>query len=276
MADYYHWGPTSNTRETATMPEAPIAEALEWIREAGELTLSHFRSAELSVHTKGDGSPVTEADHGAEALLRERIGVAYPNDAVLGEEHPDRSGTSGRSWVIDPIDGTRAFSRGVGTYSNLLALTDDTGTLLGIVNLPALGETIWAVRGEGCWINGNPVSLEQRTKPAAGRVLCVTGFHGWDATMFERVTAAGVEIRTWGDAYGYALVATGRVDAMFDPELEWWDLAAPAIVVAEAGGMITRRDGSSELTVSRHDGPYGLSAIASADGDHDFWVNLLS
>jgi fructose-1,6-bisphosphatase/inositol monophosphatase family enzyme len=94
--------------------------------------------------------------------------------------------------------------------------------------------------------------------------------------MFARVTAAGVEVRTWGDGYGYALVATGRADAMFDPHLEWWDLVAPALVVAEAGGTITRRDGSPEITVPRHDGPYGLSAIASADGDHGFWVELLT
>ncbi|MCZ7627725.1 MAG: hypothetical protein M5U19_00825 [Microthrixaceae bacterium] len=257
------------------MSDTPIAEALEWIREAGELTLSHFRSAELSVSTKGDGSPVTQADHDAEALLRERIGRVYPDDAIVGEEHPDRTGSSGRSWVIDPIDGTRAFSHGVGTYSNLLALTDEAGTRLGVINLPALGETIWAVRGEGCWINGNPARAERRAPGAEGRVLCVTGFHDWDPTMFERVTAAGVTIRTWGDAYGYALVATGRADAMFDPHLEWWDLAAPALVVTEAGGTLTRRDGSPEITVRRHDGPYALSAIASADGDHDFWVDLL-
>lgn len=258
------------------MSDIPIDDALEWIREAGELTLSYFRSAELSVDTKGDGSPVTQADREAEMLLRDRISEAYPHDTILGEEHEDRTGSSGRSWVIDPIDGTRAFSHGVGTYSNLLALTDDTGTCMSVINLPALGETIWAVRGEGCWINGNPARADRAASGTDARVLCVTGFHNWDAAMFERVTAAGVEVRTWGDGYGYALVATGRVNAMFDPHLEWWDLAAPALVVTEAGGTITRRDGSPEVAVRHHDGPYGLSAIASADGEHDFWVELLT
>lgn len=258
------------------MSDIAINDVLEWVREAGELTLSHFRSAELSVDTKGDGSPVTKADRDAEALLRDRIGEAFPDDAIHGEEEEDRSGTSGRRWVIDPIDGTRAFSHGVGTFCNLLALTDDAGTRLGVINLPALGEMIWAIRGEGCWINGNPARAQRRATGSEGRVLCVTGFHDWDTALFERVTAAGVQIRTWGDGYGYALVATGRADAMFDPYLEWWDLAAPALIVSEAGGTITRRDGSSEITVRGHDGPYALSAIASAHGDHDFWVELLA
>lgn len=263
------------------MTDATVTLALEWIREAGELTLGHFRSAELSITTKGDGSPVTQADREAEALLRNRISDAYPDDSILGEEHDDHRGSSGRVWVIDPIDGTKAFSRGVGTYSNLLALTDDSGIRFGAINLPALGEMVWAVRGEGCWLNGNPIDriAAGAASPATDdrpRVLCITGFHGWDAEMFERVTSAGVEIRTWGDAYGYALVATGRADAMFDPGLEWWDLAAPALVVSESGATITRRDGSTTLEEAASSGPYGFSAIASSDGHHDFWVDLLS
>ncbi|MEZ5237666.1 MAG: inositol monophosphatase family protein [Microthrixaceae bacterium] len=257
------------------MSDVPVQEALEWIREAGEVTLSHFRSVELHVASKHDGTPVTAADREAEHLLRERISERFPDDGIHGEEHEDKEGSSGRHWVIDPIDGTKAFSHGVGTYSNLLALCDSEGPLLGIINLPALGETVWAVRNRGCWINGEPTRGGAPALPGGDRVLCVTGFHDWDPALFERVGAAGVTVRTWGDAYGYALVATARAHAMFDPRLEWWDLAAPSLVVRESGGVVTRRDGSTDLAEPAHGGPYALSAIASSDGDHGFWVELL-
>lgn len=257
------------------MQDVPITEALEWTREAGETTLEHFRSTELDVSAKADGTPVTVADREAEALLRKRIEATFPDDSIVGEEQPERTGGSGRRWVIDPIDGTKAFSHGVATYSNLLALTDADGPVLGIINLPALGETIWAVRGQGCWFNGERVPGGTPGVATSERVLCVSGFHAWDAEMFARASTAGVTVRTWGDAYGYALVATSRVHAMFDPHLEWWDLAAPSIVVRESGATITRRDGSVELTEAGG-GPYGLSAIASNDDDHGFWVDLLA
>lgn len=258
------------------MADIPIAQALEWVGEAGIGTLAHFRSEELAVGTKTDGSPVTLADHEAEALLRQRITDAFPDDAIHGEEQQDRLGSSGRTWVIDPIDGTKAFSHGVGTFSNLLALTDDQGPVLGVINLPALDETLWAVRDQGAWMNGAPVTIDHRRRHSESRLLCVSGFDGWDAAEFARLAEAGVQIRTWGDAYGYALVATGRADAMFDPHLEWWDLAAPSLIVSQAGGKVTRRDGSSEIASRSHDGPYAFSAIASSDGDHEFWVDLLN
>ena len=252
--------------------------ALEWVREAGALTLEHFRDPELTVDSKGDGTPVTVADRRTEELLRTRIRSVFPDDAILGEEGGSTEGTTGRTWIIDPIDGTKAFSHGVATYSNLLAVADQHGTRIGIINLPALGETLWAVRGEGCWFNGRRIGRAENDQKADlnGRVLCVSGFHDWDGAMHDRVADAGVLVRTWGDAYGYALVASGRADAMFDPQLEWWDLAAPALVVAEAGGTITRRDGSPEVTVPGHDRPYGLSAVASTGGDHRLWVELLA
>lgn len=263
-------------RENPHMSTAPVDQALEWIHEAGEVTQAHFRSSELHVGSKSDGSPVTVADRDAEHLLRERIAEAFPADGIIGEEHDDREGSSGRQWIIDPIDGTRAFSHGVATYSNLLALTDDDGPLLGIINLPALGETVWAVRGEGCWFNGERVSGGPPALPGEQRVLCVSGFHDWSPEMFAAAHDANVALRTWGDAYGYALVATSRAHAMFDPQLEWWDLAAPLLVIQESGAMITRRDGGEDLAARSHDGPYALSAIASNDGNHSFWVDLLA
>lgn len=272
--------------EDSSVASAPVADldlarkALEWTQEAGELTLELFRHSELAVETKGDGTPVTRADREAEALLRRRIGDELPDDSVHGEEHDEHIGTSGRSWVIDPIDGTLAFSHGVATYSNLVQFSDAHGPAIGIINLPALGECVWAARGHGAFFGDDPVppvrdSLDD-PESLDGRLLCVTGFHEWDPRMFERVQDSGVMVRTWGDAYGYALVATGRADAMFDPVLEWWDLAAVQVVIQEAGGRITRADGGVDVATPQRQGAYGYSAIASMGGSHESWISLLS
>ena len=122
---------------------------------------------------------------------------------------------------------------------------------------------------------GDSPTAPEPVSSLEGHVLCISGFQCWDDDLFARARAAGAEIRTWGDAYGYALVATRRADAMFDPLLEWWDLAAPLVVIREAAATITRRDGG-DPTEPSHDGPYGLSAIASSDGAHGQWVDLLA
>ncbi len=231
------------------------------------------------VDSKDDGTPVTRADREAEALLRERITRTFDEDTVRGEEHEDRVGSSGRTWVLDPIDGTKAFSRGVGTYSNLVYLEDEHGPAIGVINLPALGETVWAARGHGCFVDDRPVQAPPGGRgddSLDGRVLGVSDFSDWDGARFERAQEWGVAMRTWGDAYGYALVATGRIDAMFDPAMEWWDLAAPMVVIREAGATITRHDGGEDVTKRGRDGAYGLTAIASSGGSHHLWVDLLS
>lgn len=284
-------------RENARMDTAPaptetpppvdpllVDQAVEWAREAGELTLGWFRSAELHINSKADGSPVTMADREAEHLLRRRISEAHPDDSILGEEHDDLVGSSGRTWVIDPIDGTVAFSHGVGTYSNLLFLEDEHGPAVGVINLPVLGETVWAGRGRGCFLDGEPTGVgpapapPESSTPASldGSVLCVSAFHDWSPAMFGHAQEAGVRLRTWGDAYGYTLVATGRVAAMFDPFLAWWDLATVMIVIEEAGGRITQHDGSPEVSEPTMPPPYPYSAIASDGWSHDLWVDLLA
>ncbi|UDY34333.1 inositol monophosphatase family protein [Dermatobacter hominis] len=248
--------------------------AVSWTRSAGELTLGWFNHPELGVERKHDGSPVTAADRAAERLLREKIAEELPDDAIRGEEEEDRPGTSGRTWVIDPIDGTKAFSHGVGTFSNLLYMEDEHGPAIGVINLPALDETVWAGRGRGCFHDGSPCRVSDRTE-IEGSYLSVTGFHGWNPTMFERVTEAGLQLRTWGDAYGYALVASGRVEAMFDPALAWWDIAAMLVIIPEAGGTLTNWEGGDAAEEHIDHPEYKWSAIASNGAFHDRLVEVL-
>lgn len=253
---------------------ALLDQAVAWTREAGELTLGWFNHPELDVARKHDGSEVTQADRAAERFLREQIEQHHPDDAIRGEEEGDREGSSGRLWVLDPIDGTKAFSRGVGTFSNLVYMEDEHGPAIGIINLPALGETVYAGRGLGCFFDGAPCRVSEATG-LRGSYLSVTGFHDVSPEVYRRVTDAGMNLRTWGDAYGYALVASGRVEAMFDPALAWWDIAALLVVVPEAGGTITSRFGGP-AHVEHVDHPeYRWSAIASNGAFHDELVELL-
>ena len=217
---------------------ADLEICVQIAREAGELTLESYRRKGLSIDVKGDGSPVTAADLAAETLMRERLNAAFPDDAVLGEEHPDTSGISGRTWVIDPIDGTKAFMKGVPLFSNLLALVDEHGPAVGVINLPALGETICAGRGLGAFLNGEPCGVNDH-EGLAGSYVCTSGFSYWPDAPLYALLETPVKLRTWGDAYGYALVATGRAEAMIDPEAFPWDLAPIAVIISEAGGSFS-------------------------------------
>jgi len=226
----------------ATATRTLLDEAVDLARAAGELTLRWFDRPDLTVDTKGDGTPVTDADRTAERLIRERLAADHPDDAVLGEEEADVAGTSGLTWVIDPIDGTAAFTRGVPLYSNLLAVLDDQGPLVGVINLPALGTTIYAGRGLGCFRDGRPVGVSDRDDPADS-VLSTSSYSWWDEAALLGVKRAGFQLRTWGDGYGYALLASGRIEAMIDPEVSVWDIAPMPVVIAEAGGTVTALDG---------------------------------
>lgn len=263
---------TDRSDDDPTALASLLDEAVEWARSAGRLTLDWFNNPSLEIDSKSDGTPVTQADRAAERHLRKLITAAYPDDTIEGEEEETRVGTSTRRWVIDPIDGTKAFSHGVGTYSNLLYAEDEHGPLLGVINLPALGETVYAARSMGCFLDGVPRSVSGVSDPSSSYLSC-TGFHMWDPTMFDAVTTAGFRLRTWGDAYGYALVATGRIEAMFDPILAKWDILAPALIIREAGGVVTSRSGGQDLA-DRGNGEY--SAIASNGLLHDELVRVLS
>lgn len=214
---------------------------VEAAREAGEVTLRYFRR-EVETRLKGKEDFVTQADVEAEALLRRRIAERFPEDSVIGEEAGESAGTSGRRWIIDPIDGTYAFVHGVPFYGVLLGVEVDGEPAVGVVNIPALGEVVYAARGLGCFWNGEPARVSQ-TSRLEDALLLATDFgscarYGFGAAAEELQRRASMR-RTWGDCYGYVLVATGRADVMLDPVMNVWDCAALLPVLEEAGGTFT-------------------------------------
>jgi histidinol-phosphatase len=253
-----------------SMTQALLDEAVALTRAAGELTLQWFHEEELGIEHKGDGTPVTAADRAAERFLREQLAARHPDDAVIGEEEPDSRGSSGRTWIIDPIDGTKAFTHGVPLYSNLLALYDHEGPAVGVINLPALGETVYAARGLGCFFDGRPVRVSDRAALDGGCV-CTSGLGTWAPEHLEAVRASGALLRTWGDGYGFALVATGRAEAMLDPRVAIWDIAPMPVIISEAGGRFTTVEGDERLTL---DGSVALSGVATNGRVHDEVLGL--
>jgi len=234
--------------------------------EAAQLTLRWFRRDDLAVDRKGDGTPVTAADRAAEALVRDRLAEAHPDDGVLGEEEAERPGTSGQRWIVDPIDGTKAFTRGVPLYSTLLAVEDEHGVAAGAIVLPALGEAVWAGRGRGCFHDGRPCRVSG-TADVADAYLTTSGYSHWPEPMLLGVRRSGMAMRTWGDGYGYLLVATGRMDAMVDPSVEPYDVAPMPVILAEAGGRFTDLAG--------REGYAGGSGLATNGILHDDLLALL-
>lgn len=249
------------------LDQGTLDRAVAMAREAGDLTLGWFRAPDLAVEAKGDGTPVTAADRAAERRLRELLADAFPGDGVLGEEEAPVASRSGRRWILDPIDGTKAFTTGVPLYSTLLALEDEHGIALGVVHLPALGETVWAGRGLGCWSDRGPARVST-TATLEGAYVMSSAFSHWAPGHVEALTAAGAVLRTWGDGYGYALVATGRVAAMVDPIVEPYDVGPMPVLLAEAGGRFTDLTGVPTIE--------GGSGIASNGLVHDQLLDLLS
>ena len=235
----------SEAPQRQAVAEELVEFATEVAMRAGRLTLQWYQQRSLAVSAKSDGTPVTEADYAAERLLRSEISAAFPDDTIWGEEEGVWAGRTGRSWIIDPIDGTKAFVQGVPLYATLLALVDDQGPAAGVICLPALDECVWAGRGRGAYWNGIPCRVSEHTT-LDGAYVCTSGLSYWPDPALERVRAAGARVRTWGDAYGYALVATGRAEAMVDPECFDWDVAPMPVIMAEAGGRFSDTSGSNE------------------------------
>lgn len=247
-----------------------LAWAVEVTKESGRRTLRRFRADDLAIESKGDGTPVTEADKDAESYIRSELAAKFPHDGIIGEEEGEQPGTSGQTWVIDPIDGTKAFMRGVPLYCGLTAIEDEHGWAVGVINMPAIGECVYAGRGLGAFQdNMHGDGLPARVAPRAEvPFLTASGYSRWDETALLNVKRAGWNLRTWGDGYGYSLVATGRMDAMVDPAAALWDIAPMPVIMAEAGGRFTNLAGG--------DDPRELSGVATNGEIHDELLALLN
>jgi histidinol-phosphatase len=216
---------------------ADLSFALELAELADSLSLPRFRAADLRVETKADLTPVTDADRAVERALRERIAAARPDDTVLGEEEGDEGGSV--RWIVDPIDGTKNFSRGLPVWATLIALERDGEVVCGVVSAPALGHRWWAARGEGARRDGERIAVSGIATLADAAASCS---EGPDLALLEpRVWHA----RGLGDFWQHVLVAEGALDAVVDSRLAIWDYAAVAIVVEEAGGRSGAPDGAA-------------------------------
>lgn len=217
-----------------------MAFALDTAYRAGRSTLSLF-NAGAEVQVKQDATPVTEADKNAERLIREAIETTYPEDSILGEEQGFSKHGSG-VWIIDPIDGTKSFVCGVPLYATLLSYEVDGRPVLGVCYLPALDEILFAEEGCGAFWNGRPCRVS--TKSSIAKAAISSGSH-YSLEKYGRMKGflslaqRSMVSRTWSDAYGHALVATGRIEAMMDPIVQPWDISAMKLIVREAGGRFT-------------------------------------
>lgn len=239
------------------------------------LTMSRFKSSDLRVETKPDMSPVSDADRSAEELIRGQLSRLRSRDAIIGEEFGDTGGGS-RKWIIDPIDGTKNFVRGVPVWATLIALMDGDEVVMGMVSAPALNRRWWAAKGAGAWTGRNLTSATRIHVSGVSTLedasLSYSSLDGWDerGTLdeFLDLTAACWRTRAYGDFWSYMLVAEGTVDIACEPELELYDMAALVPIVTEAGGTFTDLNGKP--------GPYGGNAIVTNGRLHDQALSMLA
>jgi histidinol phosphatase-like enzyme (inositol monophosphatase family) len=223
--------------------------AVDIAREAGAITYRYYQGSFVA-ERKADNSFVTIADREAEAYLRFRIAEAYPDDEILGEEGGQKPGSSNRRWILDPIDGTYSFVHGVPIYGVLIGVELDDEAVIGVVNLPALGDLVYAARGLGCFWNGEAArasstsSIDQALLLSTDFGVCQEYGFGPAAEALQQLAQAR---RTWGDCYGHVLVATGRADIMLDPVMNVWDCAPLLPILEEAGGTFTDWTGTRTI-----------------------------
>jgi len=241
------------------MSDEEITQRLELARtialEAGDVTLKYFQRGNFQVERKADDSPVTIADRQAEEHLRGRISAAFPADGIVGEEFDAREGTSDYRWILDPIDGTKSFVSGVPLYGTLIGVEHGGRAVIGVIHMPGLDETIYAASGRGAWhvVSDEPpvqARVSDTNRLSAG-LFCLSEFESFADcnrhAALARLQQAAWLTRTWGDCYGYLLVATGRAALMVDPVMHVWDAAALQPVLEEAGGTFTDWSGTPTI-----------------------------
>jgi histidinol-phosphatase len=234
-----------------------LEAAIELARRTGRVALRHFR-ATLTVDVKSDGSPVTIADRSAEESARAWIASRFPTDGILGEEFGVDRPEAPRRWILDPIDGTKTFVRGVPLWGTLVAVCEGQSVLAGAAYFPALDEMLAAAPGLGCWWNGVRCHVSSTRALNEATVLATDERFAGDAdrrAAWRRLADVAAVSRTWGDCYGYLLVATGRAEVMVDGRMSPWDSAAVFPAIVEAGGSFT--DWTGRTTA------FGANAIAT-------------
>lgn len=223
--------------------EKELTLAHRWADEADAIAMEHFRAGTLT-EIKADGTPVTVADRGIERALRRNIEREFPQDAVLGEEE-GAAGESSRRWIIDPIDATKNYARGIPVFATLLALAIEERTVLGMVSAPALGARWWATDGGGAFASGAPIRVS--TIDALEDADVISGGDDWSLSAgqgYVSLLTRARRHRAFGDFWGHMLVAQGSAEVMVEhAPLAPWDIAAPALIVTEAGGRCTSMDG---------------------------------
>jgi histidinol phosphatase-like enzyme (inositol monophosphatase family) len=224
-----------------TDAQSLMQAAEEVARKSGDVALGFFRKG-VTVDTKGDGTPVTVADRTAEQTAREWLEARFPQDGILGEEFGETRPGAKRRWILDPIDGTKTFIRGVPLWGTLVALAEGERILAGAAYFPPVGEMLVAAPGQGCFWNGNRTRVSAVADLSQALVLATDErflvYPDRGAAWRELAAKASIA-RTWGDCYGYLLLATGRAEVMVDEQLSPWDAAALQPIVEEAGGVFT-------------------------------------
>ncbi|MDF9715416.1 histidinol phosphatase [Nocardioides sp. ChNu-153] len=237
--------------------------------DADSISLDRFKAMDLHVMSKPDLTPVTDADRAVESAIRAKLGRVRSRDAVLGEEEGSTPGQGGRRWIVDPIDGTKNFVRGVPVWATLIGLEVDGVVVAGVVSAPALQRRWWAAAGQGAW-TGKSLLKATRCEVSAVRdlgdaSLSYSSLTGWDERGrledFLALSRSVWRTRAYGDFWSYMLVAEGAVDVAAEPELEVYDMAALDVIVREAGGAFTSLAGD--------DGPWGGNALASNGHLHE-------
>lgn len=225
---------------------ARLEHALVCARAGGDFTLEYFRPGVVAADRKADGSPVTAADRGCEALIRREIRAVFPDDGLLGEEYGDEPGTSGYRWIIDPIDGTFSFMHGVPLYTTLIGIerVADGEVVAGVIRAPALDEVVYAGLGGGAWHQVGSAEASAagvtHTDSLSAATVSTTSLDYWDdAAAWVAVHGACKHTRGWPDAYAVLLVATGRCDAVVESNVHPWDVAPFGPILREAGGRAT-------------------------------------
>jgi histidinol-phosphatase len=214
---------------------------------AADIGMGLFRGDALEIRRKADLSVVTQADTSIEAMVREQVASAFPHDHVLGEEEGGDASHAGRVWIVDPIDATANYARGIPIWATLIALQVDGRLVMGLVHAPAIGERYQAVRGGGASMNGIPIRVSETPSIEDAQIL-FAGVKSWlahpNGQRVLEVMGESARTRGLGDFWGHVLVARGAAEVMLETDLNLWDYAALQVIVEEAGGRMTQLDGS--------------------------------